>query len=74
MGNGLPPMIKEVLPTLQKHNEITIDATTTEKLLAISSATIDKLLKNREEKVSTQRQIAYETRDIAEASDHIRIF
>ena len=43
-------MLPEMIPILQKHNEIKLDAATTAKLLAISSATIDRLLKAERKK------------------------
>lgn len=49
-GKRLAPMLKEVIPVLQKHHEITIDAATKAKLLAISAATIDRLLKAEKKK------------------------
>ena len=44
-GKRLAPMLPDLIPILKKHHEITVDAATTAKLLAISSATIDRLLK-----------------------------
>jgi len=51
-GKRLAPIIKEVLPILQKHKEITLDPATQSKLLSISSATIDRLLKAERKKQS----------------------
>ena len=51
-GKRLAPMIGEVLPILQKHKEITLDPATQSKLLSISSATIDRLLKAERKKQS----------------------
>ncbi len=49
-GKRLAPMLKEVIPILQKHNEIEIDSGTNGKLLVISAATIDRLLKEDKRK------------------------
>jgi hypothetical protein len=49
-GKRLAPMLKELVPLLQKHREITIDAATKGKLLTISAATIDRLLKAERKK------------------------
>jgi hypothetical protein len=49
-GKRLAPMLPDLIPILQKHHEITLDAATTAKLLAISSATIDRLLKPERKK------------------------
>ena len=44
-GKRLKPYIKETLPQLKQFNEISINEDTEEKLLRISPATIDRLLK-----------------------------
>lgn len=49
-GKRLAPMLPDLIPILKKHHEITVDAATTAKLLAISSATIDRLLKAERKK------------------------
>jgi hypothetical protein len=49
-GKRLAPMLKELVPLLQKHREITIDAATKGKLLTISAAPIDRLLKAERKK------------------------
>ncbi len=49
-GKRLAPMLKELVPLLQKHREITLDAATKGKLLTISAATIDRLLKAERKK------------------------
>ncbi len=49
-GKRLVPMLPDLIPILKKHHEITLDAGTTAKLLAISSATIDRLLKAERKK------------------------
>lgn len=51
-GKRLAPMIGEVLPILQKHKEITLDPATQSKLLSISSAAIDRMLKAEKKKQS----------------------
>jgi len=43
-------MLPELVPLLKKHKEITLDKTTENKLLSISSATIDRLLKPEKKK------------------------
>lgn len=49
-GKRLAPMLPELVPLLKKHKEITLDKTTENKLLSISSATIDRLLKTEKKK------------------------
>ena len=49
-GKRLAPMLQEVVPLLRRHKEIRIDATTERKLLSISAATIDRLLKAEKRK------------------------
>jgi hypothetical protein len=49
-GKRLAPMLPELVPLLKKHKEITLDKTTENKLLSISSATIDRLLKPEKKK------------------------
>lgn len=49
-GKRLAPMLKELVPILQNHNEIKIDAGTRGKLLVISASTIDRLLKEEKKK------------------------
>ena len=44
-GKRLAPMLKEIIPVLEKHHEIQLDEETRRKLLSISAATIDRLLK-----------------------------
>ncbi len=43
-GKRLQPILPEIIPVLEKHQEIKLTAQTREKLLHISSATIDRLL------------------------------
>ena len=43
-GKRLAPTLKELIPILERHQEIELDTTTKEKLLTISAATIDRLL------------------------------
>ena len=49
-GKRLKPYIKETLPQLKQFNEISIDKNTEEKLLRMSPATIDRLLKKEKRK------------------------
>jgi len=49
-GKRLAPMLTALIPILQKHHEIKLDEATKGKLLAISSATIDRLLKAERKK------------------------
>lgn len=49
-GKRLAPMLNELIPVLQKHKEIKIDAATNSKLLVISASTIDRLLKEEKKK------------------------
>ena len=49
-GKRLAPMRKTIIPILEKHHEIQLDEETRTKLLNISSATIDRLLKPEKKK------------------------
>ena len=49
-GKRLAPMLKTIIPILEKHHEIQLDDETRAKLLNISSATIDRLLKPERKK------------------------
>jgi hypothetical protein len=49
-GKRLAPMLPDLIPILQKHHEIKLDEATKGKLLAISAATIDRLLKPERKK------------------------
>jgi len=49
-GKRLHVYIREILPVLEKFNEIHFDEETKEKLISISPATIDRLLKNEKMK------------------------
>jgi hypothetical protein len=49
-GKRLAPMLPELVPLLKKHKEISLDKTTENKLLTISAATIDRLLKPEKKK------------------------
>jgi hypothetical protein len=51
-GKRLAPMLKEIIPLLEKHNEIKLDDMTRTKLLSISAATIDRILKAERKKYS----------------------
>jgi len=49
-GKRLVPFIRETVPILKKFNEINIDQETEEKLLKISPATIDRVLRKKKMK------------------------
>jgi hypothetical protein len=49
-GKRLAPMLKDIVPVLEKHHEIQLDKGTRTKLLSISAATIDRLLKPERKK------------------------
>ena len=50
-GKRLAPILAEVVPLLKKHKEVRIDKVTEKKLLTISAATIDRLLKPERKKL-----------------------
>ncbi len=43
-GQRLAAILPEVVPILQRHGELKVDASTRERLIQISAATIDRLL------------------------------
>ena len=49
-GKRLAPMLKDIIPVLEKHRELHLDDNTRTKLLSISAATIDRLLKPERKK------------------------
>lgn len=49
-GKRLSPFLPEIVPALEKHGEISLDSETRKKLLEISPATIDRLLKDERKK------------------------
>lgn len=49
-GKRLAPMLKDIVPLLEKHHELRLDEKTREKLIRISAATIDRLLKPERKK------------------------
>jgi hypothetical protein len=49
-GKRLAPILKDIIPVLEKHHEIQLDEGTRRKLLSISAATIDRLLKPERKK------------------------
>jgi hypothetical protein len=51
-GKRLQPILREIIPVLEKHREIKLTAETRRKLLEISSATIDRLLAADKQTVS----------------------
>ncbi len=50
-GKRLAPLLKEIIPILEKLREIKLDAKTRKKLLRISPATIDRLLRSDKRKL-----------------------
>jgi hypothetical protein len=50
-GKRLAPLLKEILPILEKFKEIKLDAKTRKKLLKISPATIDRFLRSDKKKL-----------------------
>lgn len=51
-GKRLAPILKEVVPRLEKHREIRLDTKTKEKLLKLSPATIDRMLAGQRKRMS----------------------
>lgn len=49
-GKRLAPFLKEVVPVLEGHQEITLEPEVREKLLQISAASIDRLLKEEKKR------------------------
>jgi hypothetical protein len=49
-GKRLAPVLRDIIPLLEKHNEIRLEKETRLKLLSISAATIDRLLKHERKK------------------------
>jgi hypothetical protein len=49
-GKRIRPMLKEMLPILQRHKEIKVTREITKKLLRISASTIDRILKPERKK------------------------
>ena len=52
-GKRLQPILKEIIPILEKHQEIKLSAETRGKLLHISSATIDRLLAEEKKELAS---------------------
>lgn len=52
-GKRLQPMLNEIIPVLEKHREIKLSKEVREKLLKISSATIDRLLAEEKKTLSS---------------------
>lgn len=50
-GKRLAPYLEDIIPVLEKHNEIVLDYETREKLLQISAATTDRLLSAERKKL-----------------------
>lgn len=55
-GKRLAPLLKEIIPKLQKFKEIKLDAQRRKKLLRISPATIDRLLAADRKRQSLKRR------------------
>src|SRR3989337_2592845 len=55
-GKRLAPVLGELIATLEQHGEIELDEETKEKLLAISAATIDRLLGKEGKRMSLRRR------------------
>jgi hypothetical protein len=49
-GKRLEPFLPEIVPVLEKHREIVVDPVTRKKVLKVSAATIDRLLKDERKK------------------------
>lgn len=69
-GKRLASFIRETVPILKKFDEINIDQEAEEKLLKISPATIDRLLKKREDEVQgKEREVLDKTGHSIKTSD-----
>lgn len=55
-GKRLAPFIRNTLPILERYEEIALDNDTREKLLSISPATIDRLLRSQRAKFQLKRR------------------
>jgi len=66
-GKRLAPYIKHILPVLEKNEEITLEKEKREKLLKISAATIDRLL--REEMGDKKEEVFHQAWQFAETPD-----
>jgi hypothetical protein len=53
-GKRLAPILGEVVPRLEKHREIRLDAKTREKLLNLSPATVDRILAGKRKQISVK--------------------
>lgn len=53
-GKRLAPFLGELVPVLERHEELVLDRETRTKLLAISASTIDRLLKNEKARLRLQ--------------------
>ena len=73
-GKRLKPYIKETLPQLKQFNEINIDKNTEEKLLSISPATIDRLLKKEKQKFNLKVRALTKPGTLLKHSIPIRTF
>ncbi len=73
-GKRLKPYIKETLPQLKQFNEISIDKNTEEKLLRMSPATIDRLLKKEKRKFNLKGRTLTKPGTLLKHSIPIRTF
>ncbi len=58
-GKRLAPYIKHILPVLEKNEEITLEKEKREKLLKISAATIDRLLREEKKKWEIKKKKSF---------------
>jgi len=58
-GKRLAPYIQHILPVLEKNKEITLEKNTREKLLKISAATIDRLLREEKKKWEIKKRKSF---------------
>ena len=73
-GKRLKPYIEETLPQLKQFNEISIDKNTEEKLLRMSPATIDRLLKKEKRKFNLKGRTLTKPGTLLKHSIPIRTF
>lgn len=60
-GKRLTPYLKEIVPILIRHKELTVNTETAEKLIRISAATIDRLLAPERKKYNTKPRLRSES-------------
>ena len=56
-GKRLVPVLKEVIGVLERHKEIELESDVREKLLSISPATIDRLLREEKKRWALRRRL-----------------